>query len=330
VLARDWRPAPPEVLAPLLASEARRWRDHLAWDTASVWSRVEDARRSGDLPGLLVRDSAGRVRGWSFHLLHEDTLQVGALTTDDEEATTAWLEALLDTPEAIAAQRWICFGWFDSPGVFDSLTAAGLDVQRYHYLQRELSYERHHDGGRSADAGGLAIRAWQSADGPAITRLLAAGYPGSDHTRPFAPAGTTEEWDTYCRQIVEADANGVFDATLSAVVPGSDGRLDAAALMTRLASTTAHVAQFVVRPECHGRGVGRALLAHTLDRARAAGCETATLLVSERNQRARALYRSAGFIEQAVFLSATGTPSGTRNSEFAIQNSERDKTLSKF
>ncbi len=300
--AHDWRQASSDTIAPLLAAEIERWRSDLAWETAPLWARVEQARRVGGVPGLIITGDDKAVRGWSFHLLHEDTLQVGALVTDSPETTALWMEALAAAPEARIASRWLCFGWFRAPGAAERLAEAGLAVRRYEYLRRDDS------ASLPSRRDGLPFRPWRAGDRSHTATLLAAAYPGADSARPFAPDGSDRAWEAYSRSLIEGDANGIFAPELSSVLEGDGGELDAMALVTRLAPATAHVAQIVVRPELHGQGVGRALLATVLKTAQSAGCRTTTLLVHEQNARSRALYESAGFTEVTAFLSATGRP----------------------
>jgi ribosomal protein S18 acetylase RimI-like enzyme len=300
VRAHDWRQASSGTIAPLLTAEIDRWRRDLAWETASLWARVEQARRVGGVPGLIITGDDGSVRGWSFHLLHEDTLQVGALVTDSPETTAQWVEALAASPEAQVASRWLCFGWFRAPAAAECLAEAGLAVRRYQYLRRDES------ASLPSSRDGIPFRPWRAGDRSHAAPLLAAAYPGADSARPFAPDGSAASWDAYSGSLIEGDANGIFAPELSSVLEGGDGQLDAMALVTRLAPAAAHVAQIVVRPGLHGQGVGRALLATVLATAQAAGCRTTTLLVHEHNARARALYESAGFTDVTVFLSATG------------------------
>ena len=65
-----------------------------------------------------------------------------------------------------------------------------------------------------------------------------------------------------------------------------------------------HVAQVVglmVRPACAGRGIGRALLAACIERARQVpGLEQLTLSVAASNLPALRLYRSAGFVRYGL------------------------------
>jgi ribosomal protein S18 acetylase RimI-like enzyme len=57
----------------------------------------------------------------------------------------------------------------------------------------------------------------------------------------------------------------------------------------------AHVSVIAVTKEAEGHGVGRALMAHAEDWARARGHRSITLSVFEGNRRAQALYQRAGY-----------------------------------
>ena len=48
-------------------------------------------------------------------------------------------------------------------------------------------------------------------------------------------------------------------------------------------------------PSKHGRGIGRALIAHVADAARRDGARTLILNVNKRNEKAIAAYRACGF-----------------------------------
>jgi ribosomal protein S18 acetylase RimI-like enzyme len=56
-----------------------------------------------------------------------------------------------------------------------------------------------------------------------------------------------------------------------------------------------HLARLYVTPELWGGGIGRALYTAAMDHLRAAGFDTATLWVLERNERARAWYERLGW-----------------------------------
>ena len=77
-----------------------------------------------------------------------------------------------------------------------------------------------------------------------------------------------------------------------------------------LGAGEAHVLNVCVRPEFRCRGVGRRLLAHVLERARAAGMAEAFLEVRPSNTAAIRLYQSMGFehvgIRRGYYQAAVG------------------------
>ena len=132
---------------------------------------------------------------------------------------------------------------------------------------------------------------------------MAAAYGASDRLRPFGGEGRVEDWAEYLTQLTTEIGCGRFCARHSFVAVATDG-VDGAALITNLGARTSHLAQLVVAPAAHGRGVGRWLLSEAIADAARAGFERMTLLVSEQNHVARALYARLGFVERAAFVTA--------------------------
>ena len=61
-----------------------------------------------------------------------------------------------------------------------------------------------------------------------------------------------------------------------------------------------HLEDFVVRPECRGRGLGARLLAHAIEQARAGGLLRLILLTDGDNLSAQRLYGRAGFARSGM------------------------------
>lgn len=295
----DWRLADAEALAPLYAAETARWRRDLRWETASIWRQVEAARTAGTLPGFIATAPDGRGRGWSFHLRHGDTVQIGGLAAVSHEATAGLLDAVWASTEAASARNTILFGHFQAPGLIRELAGKGVAVERYRYLLRSLSPDSGALSGRPAEQ-----RLWHAADLSEVGAVLSLAY-GPDRSRPFAPGGQLPDWMEYLGQLLGTSGCGDFEPAVSVVRPAPSGGLDGVALVTRLAATTAHLAQLAVRPDAQARGVGSRLLAEVMARAFGAGYRSLTLLVSEANVRACRLYEEREFLATAAFLSGS-------------------------
>ena len=309
----DWRGASSLEMARCYAAECARWRTTLRWDTTRTWESVEAARRSGALPGFVVRDDTGSILAWSFHLLHRGELQLGTLIAYSQRATEKLVKAMAQSPEARSASRWMAFGWFDAPGLANLLRIYGVRSERYRYLYRELSGAVRHveprlPTPRLVGSEQAEIRAWRADDQPRLPSLLSSAYDGADQARPFAANGTMDEWVEYSAGLIHGSACGTFDPSISCVLTrGPD--LNGAAIMTRLLSKTAHLAQLAVHSDTQGYGLGEQLLVAALDAAGRAGIECVTLLVRESNVNAARLYSRLGFAERARFLSASSAVS---------------------
>jgi ribosomal protein S18 acetylase RimI-like enzyme len=292
----DWREADRGRLAALYAAEIRRWSDVLGWDTASSWDHIEIGRRLGTVSGLCALDADGAIAGWTFFLRHHDVLQVGGFLAASDDATAALLDGIFASDTAARARSVTFFAFTDAPGLTDRLAHRGLTVVRYTYLAKPLAAEPHTPS--------LDVRPWRADDASAVARLLASAYPMADEGRPFAPCGTAEEWQEYVGQIVNASGCGTIMPDASFVAPNGEDCLAGTILVTRLAAATAHVAQIAVDPVAERRGMGRLLIGAACANAREAGCARMTLLVDDRNVRARRLYAHAGFVAVAGFVSA--------------------------
>jgi GNAT superfamily N-acetyltransferase len=338
----DWRFLTPAEAAGLHDAEAARWLSALHWDTRASLKRIESARRAGNLPGLVVRDEWGAVRGWTFFLVHDGVLQIGGFVADSIDTTVTLLDAVLRTPAAAPISAAMLFAFSAAPDLLAQLARRGFIVERYRYLEarmppsscsrvepRRSSFESTTSGGGQGFPGEpkrpgregcspaerFPKRPTRDDRSPAVVwtdnrlaaaaTLLGRSYTSDDPARPFARGGRPHEWLEYATQLVSTKACGTFLPEASFVAPGaSPAAIDGVTLMTRLTPDTAHVAQMAVAPEARGRGLARQLLTASLAAAHAAGCARATLLVSERNAIAGRLYEDLGFEEVTAFISA--------------------------
>jgi len=132
------------------------------------------------------------------------------------------------------------------------------------------------------------------ADLPQLVELLALLFA---QEADFAP---DEGKQRRGLQMILADATrgGIY-------VARDEGRIIAMATLLYTVSTAeggraALFEDLVVRPEYRGRGVGRALLAYVIERAKADGALRLSLLTDGDNERAQALYRKLGFRPSAM------------------------------
>ncbi|MGE0863525.1 MAG: GNAT family N-acetyltransferase [Vicinamibacterales bacterium] len=297
MVVRPWHDAASSEVKALYAAETSRWARELQWDIAPQWATVEIARGQQQLPGFIARSAGGNPVGWSFHLLHRHVLQVGALVASEPAITARLVEAILASREARAAASVMMFGYFDAPGLGDILRRRGLGLEGYRYLRKPIE---------PAAAGPAFTETYDHSGALAMADLLAASYPAIDPLRPFARNGHHDEWVEYVAQLTCGDACGVFDPALSPVARSKFGGFEGAALVTRVSPRVAHLAQVAVHPVSRGRQIGRHLVTSAVAAAQQSGCDSVTLLVSERNEYALRLYERLGFEETGRDFCAAG------------------------
>ena len=294
----DWRNLPAQAMLPVYERERSRWANGLQWDLTPSLNILEQARLDGTLPGLVVRGPGQSVVGWTYFLVQQGVLQVGALHAHTADGVRLLLDAIFKAPEASLAHEVLLFVYPDSPACESALQRRRFAVTRYWYLRRTL--ER--SCVRPAEPG---LRALRDSDGPDLVRLFSRAYAGSPGARCFAPHGRLDEWAQYLAQLTRGAALGTFlpDASMVAVGP-SGTALSGASVVTALSDRTVHLAQIVVDPQARRQHLATRMLDTLLSWGVQHDRATATLLVSEDNAQARALYDARGFVPTGYFLHA--------------------------
>jgi ribosomal protein S18 acetylase RimI-like enzyme len=298
----DWRDASPEAVRGLFEVETRRWHHELGWETAALWSIVDEGRRHGHVQGWILRDREGRAAGWTYYLLHDGGLQIGALTADRSTGLRLLLDRVLESPEAGLASSVSAFVYPAPAALISALTRRRFAVRRSLYLRADVSGT---DAGASVPVTGMRVRPFVDRDLFPVTRLLASAYTGVAGGECFAPHGRLDEWARYVRQLIETPACGTWLAPSSLVAEReSDRAVVGVVLATRLSSKTAHLAQIAVAADQRGTGVGRGLIARARQAAATAGYSGVSLMVDDANETACRLYGRLGFEPRSTFVYA--------------------------
>ena len=296
----SWLRAEPSAVRRLYATEEAHWRDVLHWDTGQQWREVEQARRSGALPGLMAVGDDGRIRGWAYYLPEDGVLQLGGLVADTPEVTEGLLAGLLAGGDAGEADAVSGFVAERAAGLATAFGRRGFEVDPFHYLTLDLAET---PGPVHAPPGGtLALGRWRTDAVPAVGALFRSAY-SRRIGRYFAPHDRPDEWTRYATNLVAQPGCGQFRPDLS-LLAGESQAPGGVLLMTSLDARTAHVAQLAVGPAWRRQQVARTMVAEAVRRARAAGFRRITLLVADANGPARALYAGMGFVARAGFVAA--------------------------
>ena len=296
MICTDWRDAPPQEVAGLYAFERERWMADLAWDPTELFATVEQGRIAGHVSGWIARDR-DRVAGWTFYILHDHVLQIGALVGERPSVVRRLLDAVLASPEALVARSLSCFVYPSGRGTASALERQRFALRESLYLSRDLSPTT------EPEPANALVRGWTSGDFAGAVRVLCSAYQGVPGAECFAADQSREQWARYTWQILRTPGCGRFDASLSRVVcaPGSQTPA-AVALVTWIAPDAAHVAQIAVAPELRRQGVGRMLMQSIVHACASAGATKLTLMVDGANAPAIGLYERLGFERRSGML----------------------------
>jgi ribosomal protein S18 acetylase RimI-like enzyme len=303
---QDWRDLGPGELDGAYDAECRRYRGALAWDLEASCRIIEDARRAGRLPGLVVRDGRGAIAGWTYFIVHEGVLQIGGLVANSAARVRRMLDRVLQSPEATYARALTAFVFPASSSLQAAFERQRFGVERHAYLSRPIAAGPAAETVRKGLAPAFRLRPLTEVDPAEVVRLTARAYAGMAETRCFAPDGRLDQWAHYLGQLLATPACGRYLPGGSFAVERRETRdLAGAVITTALARETAHIAQIVVDPSHRRAGLAAELVAAALESARLDGYADLSLIVAEANAPARSLYARLGFAETASFIFAS-------------------------
>ncbi|HEY3380282.1 MAG TPA: GNAT family N-acetyltransferase [Vicinamibacterales bacterium] len=319
MIFEDWRDTDAAEFERLYEAECERYRTQLSWDLAPSCVIVEEARRAGRLPGLVVRNTEGRAVGWTYFVVHEGTLQLGTLVADSAARLRELLDRVMQSPEARFARSLSSFLFPISPSLLSAFERQRFVVERHPYLSSPLVA-----ASGALSPGGLGpefrLQPLMDVDPADVVRLTARSYAGLAEARCFAPDGRLDQWAHYLGQLLATPACGSYLPQASFAIERRESRqVVGAVITTAVAPETAHIAQIVVDPSIRRAGLARELLGSVADTVRAMGYLRLTLIVSDRNGPARQLYAKLGFSETASFFFASRPALSRRSFQTASQ-----------
>jgi ribosomal protein S18 acetylase RimI-like enzyme len=296
-------------LRPLLEDEMRVWANLLSWDysgSAEMILRYMDAKF---LPGYAAV-SRGRVFGYSFFVYENTKGVIGDLFVSEGEngADRQEVERRLLTHVIETLQQ--------SPGVHRieaQLLAheAGAAAKPF----QDQRFSRHArlfmslpltsplaDQPKKIAGSEIEIRRWTEQDFQSAASAITAAYRNHVDSEINDQYRTLSGSLRFLNNIVRFPGCGSFDPESSFVA--LDRRSHAVAgviLCSRVRHDVGHVTQICVLPEYRSHGLGKSLLAATMNNLRHRNFSLLTLTVTEANSRAVELYRHLGFETKRVF-----------------------------
>lgn len=320
---RDLRLFTGRDLRPMLAEEARQWRERLRWDYTQSIELLISYLDSRILPGFVAVDRAtSEVHGYCFSVYETQKAVVGDVFAIGEHARDLevtllhhLLPMLQHTPGVDRVESQLLL---ESNGLQDPFRECDFQSYTRLFMEAELPHERELL---------LDTSLVRRPDEPApqlpqylkLTRWIPPHYqPAGDLIhRCYEGHGDSLINDQYrsvqgslrfLHNIVRFPGCGIFDAENSFVIRDDrSGQLEALALVSRVEPTVAHVTQLCVSPRRRGYGLGRMLLRHVATSLAAKGMQAITLTVTEANHPALKLYESLGFHRRLSFCANVWT-----------------------
>ena len=293
-------------MAPLLDEEIAAWRAALNWDFEPSAELVRRFVGMQALNGFALLEGE-RTIGYGYYIREEKKGLIGDLYVCQRERTAerenalieATLEALWRSPGVRRVEAQLLL--LDSPLKRKVPFASRFKPYPRRFLEAPATQAFALE---ALEQEGIAIVPWTEAQQDDSARLVAASYRGhidseiNDQYR--SPSGSRR----LLSNIVQYPGCGTFFPQASFAAFASNGtrnELCGISLASLVASVTGHITQICVAPSQRGKGIGYALLRHSMLALAAHGCSTVGLTVTSKNTSAIRLYERMGFTHRREF-----------------------------
>ncbi|HET6143200.1 MAG TPA: GNAT family N-acetyltransferase [Candidatus Acidoferrales bacterium] len=314
----DLRQLTSRQLEPLLAEEARQWREELRWDYHTSTELIKKFIDARSLTGSAILEN-GRPVGYAFYVLEEHKGLVGGLfvspTYSQQELSHQLLTDMLNTLSGIpklerVEAQLIPFGYQLDP----VLSEYGFRLYMRQFMIAPLSPS---GGGiedvmpgliREGPGSGLILERWDHRYFEQCARLIQLAYAshvdGEINDQYRSESGALR----FLKNIIILPGCGQFQPEASFILRSPyENQLVAVVLNSRVATDVGHTTQICAIPGHQGRGLGRRLMEASLQALRMRNFHTVSLTVTSNNERAVRLYERLGFVAVKKFAAGVWT-----------------------
>jgi ribosomal protein S18 acetylase RimI-like enzyme len=323
-------------IEPLLAEEARHWREELYWDYRTSLDLIKKFVDAKSLSGCAVIED-GHAIGYAFYVIEEHKGLLGGLYVSPrypqlpvaQQLLTSTLETLRAIPrlERIEAQL-VPFGCeFDGP-----LAEQGFRLYPRQFMLLDLDRVA---GPTAPDApkpgpasSGLVLERWDDRYFTPCARLIQLAYAdhmdGEINDQYRTESGALK----FLKNIIILPGCGQFQTDASFVLRAPySHELTGVVLTTAVATGIGHTTQICVMPGYQGHGLGRRLIEATIAALRARHFTALSLTVTAANTRAVRLYEVIGFRRIKTFTAGVWQPA-ERTAQLSTAGSDHAASLS--
>ena len=307
----DLRQISSRQIEPLLAEEARHWKEELRWDYRPSLNLIKKFVDARSLAGCVAMEN-GRALGYSFYVVEDHKALIGGLHVSSQwgqptlarELLAGVLETLWGIPgiERVEAQL-IPFGC----GFDGVLAELGFHIYPRQFMLLDL--ERAAIEPAPPASPGLLLERWDDRQFAACARLIQLAY--ADHTDGEINDQYRSESGAlkFLKNIVVLPGCGQFLAPASFVLRAPHSHeIVGAVLTSTVAPATGHTTQICIMPGYQRNGLGKRLIAATIAALRERGYTGLSLTVTSSNANAVGLYEKIGFATIKTFTAGVWRP----------------------
>jgi ribosomal protein S18 acetylase RimI-like enzyme len=306
----DLRQLNSRQIEPLLAEEARHWREELRWDYRSSVDLIKRFVDAKSLAGCAALEN-GEAAGYAFYVIEEHKGLLGGLYVSPRfpqlnvarQLLTSTLETLRALPhiDRIEAQL-VPFGCeLDA-----SLAEHGFRLYPRQFMLLDLNHNGSETAKQSAEnsgaASGLKLEKWDDRYFSPCARLIQLAYAdhmdGEINDQYRSESGALK----FLKNVVMLPGCGQFQEHASFVLRLPHSQELVGVVLTSLVSPgVAHTTQICVMPGYQRHGLGKRLIEATIQALRARHFSALSLTVTAANEPAVRLYRNLGFEQIKTF-----------------------------
>jgi ribosomal protein S18 acetylase RimI-like enzyme len=315
----DLRQLSSRQLEPLLAEEARQWKQELHWDYQASIELIKKFVDARSLTGSAILEN-GRPVGYAFYVLEEHKGLVGGLFVSprysQQELSHRLLTDTLTTLSGIpkldrVEAQLIPFGYALDPVLSDY----GFRLYQRQFMIAPLPPAPNMEAIdvlpgliREGPGEGLILDRWDHRYFEACARLIQLAYAnhvdGEINDQYRSESGALR----FLKNIIILPGCGQFQSEASFVLrPPHAGYIAGAVLNSRVSEGVGHTTQICAMPGYQGRGLGRRLMEASMQALRVRGFHTVSLTVTSGNARAVHLYEKLGFATVKKFAAGVWT-----------------------
>ncbi len=293
-------------MEPLFAEEQRHWLDELHWDyrpSVQLISKFIDAKSLAGFAAFANHDPVG----YGFYILEDSKGLIGGLYVspqhDSSDAGRRLLEEMLSTLRAAPHLRRIEAQLMP----FGTPLDPAFVGQNFRLYQRQfmLLPLKEWTGESTPLPGGMRLERWDDRYFQPCARLIHLAYAGHVDSEINDQYRTEGGALKFLKNIILLPGCGQFQPDASFVVrPQASDRLVAVVLTSCVSHGVGHTTQLCIMPGYQGQGVGRRLMAASVQALRSRRFHGLSLTVTSANAPAVRLYERMGFHTLKTFSAA--------------------------